>query len=211
MTKILTVFTPTYNRAYILHKCYESLCRQSCKDFIWVIIDDGSSDNTKNLVQSWIEKKIIEIRYYYQENLGMHGAHNKAYEVIDTEINVCIDSDDYMTDDAVEIILDCWKKNKRDDICGIGALDIYTNGEVIGTQFPLNLKESKHFDIFKVHKVRGDKKFIYRTELVKKNPYPIFKGEKYVGLDYKYMKLDHEYSLILINKPLCVVEYLEDG
>lgn len=211
MKKVLTVFTPAYNRAYILHKCYESLLRQTCKDFVWVVIDDGSTDNTRELVAKWIEENKIEIRYYYQENQGMHGAHNKAYEVIDTELNVCIDSDDYMTDDAVEIILDYWKKNKRDELCGFGALNIYESGQIIGSKFPEELKVSKYFDLYKKYKVKGDKKFIYRTELIKQNPYPIFKGEKYVGLDYKYMKLDSNYYLGLINKPVCVVEYLPDG
>lgn len=211
MKKVLTVFTPTYNRGYILHKCYESLLRQTCKEFIWVIIDDGSSDNTKDLVKEWIKENKIEIKYYYQENQGMHGAHNKAYEVIDTELNVCIDSDDYMTDNAVELIINYWKNNRKDEYCGFGALNIFENGEVIGTKFPEGLKESKYFDLYKRYKVKGDKKFIYRTELIKQNPYPIFKGEKYVGLDYKYMKLDEKYCLGLMNEPVCVVEYLADG
>lgn len=211
MKKVLTVFTPTYNRGYILHKCYESLLRQTCKEFIWVIIDDGSSDNTKDLVKEWIKENKIEIKYYYQENQGMHGAHNKAYEVIDTELNVCIDSDDYMTDNAVELIINYWKNNRKDEYCGFGALNIFENGEVIGTKFPEGLKESKYFDLYKKYKVKGDKKFIYRTELIKQNPYPIFKGEKYVGLDYKYMKLDEKYCLGLMNEPVCVVEYLADG
>ena len=81
------------------------LIRQTCKDFIWLIIDDGSTDNTKELVDSWIKENKIEIRYHWQENQGMHGAHNTAYELIDTELNVCIDSDDYMPDDAVEKII----------------------------------------------------------------------------------------------------------
>ena len=92
--KTLTVFTPTFNRAYTLHKCYESLRRQTSKDFVWLIIDDGSSDNTKELVESWINEKEVDIRYHYQNNKGMHGAHNTAYELIDTQINTCIDSDD---------------------------------------------------------------------------------------------------------------------
>ena len=107
--KTLTVFTPTFNRAYTLHKCYESLKRQSSKDFVWLIVDDGSSDNTKEIVDKWISENEIEIRYHYQKNKGMHGAHNTAYELIDTEINTCIDSDDYMTDDAVEKIVNFGK------------------------------------------------------------------------------------------------------
>ena len=211
MKKMLTVFTPAYNRAYTLHRCYESLLRQTSKEFVWVVIDDGSTDNTKALVQSWIDENRIEIRYYYQENTGMHGAHNKAYEVIDTELNVCIDSDDYMTDNAVEIINEYWRENKSKELAGFGALNLFENRAVIGTKFPKTLKSSKYFDIYKLHKVKGDKKFIYRTELIKQNPYPVFEGEKYVGLDYKYMKLDEHYSLGLINEAVCVVEYLQDG
>ncbi|MGL5989231.1 glycosyltransferase family A protein [Cetobacterium sp.] len=212
MKKILTVFTPAYNRAYTLHKCYESLLRQSNKDFIWTVIDDGSSDNTKELVALWIKENKIEIRYYYQKNKGMHGAHNKAYEVIDTELNVCIDSDDYMTDDAVQTIIDYWEKNKKDSLAGFGALNLFESREVIGSEFPKYLKESKYFDLYKRHKIKGDKKFIYRTECIKKYEYPIFENEKYVGLDYKYSKLDSDgYLLGLCNKPVCIVEYLADG
>lgn len=211
MKKLLTVFTPTYNRAYILHKCYESLLKQSCKNFLWVIIDDGSKDNTKELVEQWINENKIEIKYYYQENKGMHGAHNKAYEVIDTELNVCIDSDDFMTENAVEVICNYWTKNKEKDLCGFGALNIFNNGEVIGTEFPEDLKKSKYFDLYKKYGVKGDKKFIYKSEYIRNNPYPIFENEKYVGLDYKYMKLDEKYYLGLLNKPVCVVEYLADG
>ena len=103
--KCLTIFTPAYNRAYTLHKCYESLKSQTNLEFKWLIIDDGSTDNTRELVHKWMEERELEIIYHYQENQGMHGAHNAAYELIDTELNVCIDSDDYMPNDAVEKIL----------------------------------------------------------------------------------------------------------
>lgn len=207
----LTVFTPAYNRAYTLHKCYKSLLRQTSKDFVWLIVDDGSSDNTKDLVDKWIEENEIDITYIYQENQGMHGAHNTAYENIDTELNVCIDSDDYMTDDAVENILNFWNENKREDLAGIGALDIYENGEVIGHRFPEYLTESTYWDIYHKYKIKGDKKFVYRSDLTRNYPYPIFEGEKYVGLGYKYAKLDEGYKLALMNKEVCVVEYMEDG
>lgn len=210
MAKI-TIFTPAYNRAYTLHKCYESLLRQTCKDFIWLIIDDGSTDNTKELVERWIKENLINIRYIYQENQGMHGAHNTAYENIDTELNVCIDSDDYMTDYAVEKIINYWNENKRDDLAGIAALDIYENGEVIGEKFPEELKESTYWDIYHKYKIKGDKKLIYRSDLTREFPYPIFEGEKYVGLGYKYAKLDERYKLLIMNEKVCVVEYMEDG
>ena len=209
--KTQTVFTPSYNRAYTLHKCYESLLRQTSKDFTWVIIDDGSSDNTKELVDSWINENKLEINYIYQENQGMHGAHNTAYKNIKTELNVCIDSDDYMPDDAVKKIISFWNKNKRSDLAGIMALDAYTDGKVIGDKFPNELKESTYFDIYNKYGLKGDKKLIYRSELTIQYPYPIFEGEKYVSLAYKYAKLDSKYKLALMNEVVCNVEYMEDG
>ena len=209
--KTLTVFTPSYNRAYTLHKCYESLLRQTSKDFTWLIIDDGSSDNTKELVDSWINENKIEINYIYQENQGMHGAHNTAYKNIKTELNVCIDSDDYMPDDAVKKIISFWNKNKRSDLAGIMALDAYTDGKVIGDKFPNELKESTYFDIYNKYGLKGDKKLIYRSERTIQYPYPIFEGEKYVSLAYKYAKLDSKYKLALMNEVVCNVEYMEDG
>lgn len=211
MKKTLTVFTPAFNRAYTLHKCYESLKRQSSKDFEWLVIDDGSTDNTRELVCRWQKEADFKIKYIYKKNGGMHTAHNEAYENISTEINVCIDSDDYLTDDAVEIIIDEWKKVRSDKVAGLGALNVFESGKVIGTKFPEELKKSKYFDIYNKYGVSGDKKFIYRTDLIKEYPYPEFEGEKYVGLDYKYKKLDEKYELALVNKVVCVVEYMEDG
>ena len=176
-----------------------------------MIIDDGSTDNTVDLVAKWKEKSDFEIIYIYKKNGGMHTAHNTAYQNIDTELNVCIDSDDYLTDDAVEIIVSEWEKVKSEKLAGLGALNVFESGEIIGSKFPENIKLSKYFDIYNKYGVVGDKKFIYRTELIKKFPYPEYEGEKYVGLDYKYKKLDEEYELALINKVVCVVEYMEDG
>ncbi|WP_078432585.1 glycosyltransferase family 2 protein [Metabacillus halosaccharovorans] len=209
--KKLTVFTPTYNRAYCLHYCYESLKAQTNKEFVWLIIDDGSSDNTEDLVNQWKQECAIEIRYIKQENQGMHGAHNTAYEHIDTELNVCIDSDDYMPVDAVEKILSFWGKYGNDQVSGIIGLDAYKNGEIIGTKMPENISQSTLFDLYNKFSITGDKKLVYRSELTKKYPYPIFENEKYVGLAYKYHKLDEEYPMLLINEVLCIVEYLPDG
>ncbi|RCW42733.1 glycosyl transferase family 2 [Paenibacillus prosopidis] len=209
---MLTVFTPAYNRAYTLHLCYESLKRQRCKDFIWLIIDDGSTDNTRELVAEWIEENLFPIRYHYQENKGMHGAHNTAYELIETDLNVCIDSDDYMADDAVEKITAFWRKEGSSRYAGIVGLDAAPSGEVIGTLMPDHLKSSTLTDLYAKHKVKGDKKLVYRSELTRKfPPYPIFPGEKYCPLSYKYILIDQEYSLLILNEVLCFVEYMPDG
>lgn len=209
--KLLTVFTPTYNRAYCLHQCYESLKRQTCKEFVWLIIDDGSADSTKELVEGWIKEKEIEIDYIKQNNQGMHGAHNTAYERINTELNVCIDSDDYMPEDAVEKIVTFWTRHGSSKVSGLIGLDAYTDGSIIGTRLPENLQTSTLFDLYQKHGVKGDKKLVYRSSLTKRYPYPLFDGEKYVGLAYKYFKLDQEYEMLLMNETICCVEYLPDG
>jgi len=210
----LTVFTPTYNRAYILPKCYESLKRQTCKDFLWLIIDESSSDGTGELVRQWQETDNgFQIRYVYQENQGMHGAHNTAYELIDTELNTCVDSDDRLTDDAVEKITAFWRENGgAADIGGIIALDAYEGGGgIIGTALPKNVKAATVYEYFHKYGVKGDKKYIMRSELMRKNPYPLFEGEKYVGLISKHFLLDTDYKLLCMNEVVCVVEYLPDG
>lgn len=210
---ILTVFTPTYNRAYVLTRCYESMKRQSCKDFVWLVVDDGSTDNTRQLVAAWQgEGNDFEIRYVFQQNQGMHGAHNLAYANIDTQINTCIDSDDYMSDDAVEKIISFWQTCDRDrKISGFLALDAYKNGDVIGTRFPKNIVSATYYDYYYKHDVCGDKKFVLRSDLTKRYPYPLFDGEKFVDLATKYFSLDLDYKLLNMNEVVCCVEYLSDG
>src|SRR5690625_8013583 len=104
--KAVTNVTNTYYESYYLHECYDNLVSQTNKDFIWLNDDDGSTDETKDLVSKWMNEGKIDIEYVWQENQGIHGAHNMAYECMQTELNVCIDSDDYMPVDAVEKILD---------------------------------------------------------------------------------------------------------
>ena len=207
----LTIFTPTYNRASTLHLCYESLCRQTCKDFMWLVIDDGSTDNTRELVEGWRKEGKIPIRYFYQENQGMHGAHNAAYRLIDTELNTCIDSDDYMPDDAVEKIVSFWKQHGSKEVAGIIALNTYFDGKLIGTKFPSGMSRTTVGGFYN-YGGRGDKKLIYRTEVINSYPeYPLFKGEKYVSLGYKYELIDQDYELLTMNEPVCCVNYMPDG
>lgn len=208
---ILTIFTPTYNRAYLLSKCYESLQSQTVKDFKWLIIDDGSTDNTEEVVKGWINEGKLDITYHYQRNQGMHGAHNTAYELIDTELNVCIDSDDYMPIDAVDKIINYWSNNYCVDLAGFIGLDAYEDGSIIGTELPSGIQSETLFNLYQKRGVKGDKKIVYRTDLSKTFPYPIFEGEKYVGLAYKYFNIDLTHKLGLLNEVLCIVEYMPDG
>lgn len=211
--KTLTVFTPAYNRAHTIGRTYESLCRQTCKDFKWLVIDDGSTDNTKELIDEWKTRdNSFEIRYVWKENGGLHTGYNKAIELMDTELCVCIDSDDYMPDDAVEIIVNTWKgESKKDDLAGIIALDYLLDNTPLGGVFP---EEGKFhaYDIYFKFRHKNDVKFVVQVALLKQvAPQPTFKGEKNFNPSYMYKQIDINYKWIILNKNLCYVDYQPDG
>ena len=209
---LLTIFTPAYNRAHTLPRTYESLCQQKCKDFIWLIVDDGSQDNTAELIRQWQARDNgFEIRYIYKENGGMHTAHNTAYEHIDTELNTCIDSDDKLAPDAVEKILRKWDQVKDQGYAGIIGLDADFEGKIIGKGFPEGLTETTVVGYYAAGG-SGDKKLVYRTDIINQYPpYPVFEGEKYVSLAYKYRLIDQIYKMAVLDEVLCNVEYQPDG
>lgn len=211
--KNLTVFTPTFNRAHLLPRVYESLKCQTDSDFIWMVIDDGSSDGTSELVKKWQDECNIEIEYIFKKNEGMHSGHNTAYANITTPFNVCIDSDDYMPDNAVEIInRETAKIAENDEFCGIIGLDAEENGKVIGTKIPEGLDKVKLNELYLKYGASGDKKMAYKTSYMQNVPeYPIYNGEKFVPLDYKCLLLDQKYWLKPINEVLVIVEYQPDG
>lgn len=209
----LTIFTPAYNRANTLARTYESLCRQDCKDFVWLVVDDGSTDETAETVKKWQKSQNeFEIRYLYKENGGMHTAHNAAYEVIDTELNVCIDSDDCLAEGAVQKIKTAWEKVREKGYAGLIGLDADMNtGKIIGTGFPPDLVDTTLGEYY-AGGGSGDKKLVYRTDVINSvPPYPVFEGEKYVGLVYKYTLIDQKYKLAVLDEVLCEVEYQPDG
>lgn len=229
--RTLTIFTPAFNRAHTIGRTYHSLCRQTCHDFEWLVVDDGSSDTTRELIISFLtdveviidnefygyskDAPWLRVHYIYQQNQGMHGAHNTAYDAIQTELNTCIDSDDYIPDDAVEKILTRWSSlsdEERVKYAGIIALDVEDKTQnVIGDKLPID-RTSTTLSGYYERGGKGDKKLIYRTEVIKSTPrYPLFKGERYVGLAYKYMLVDQQYELLILNEPVCIVEYQLEG
>jgi glycosyltransferase involved in cell wall biosynthesis len=174
-------------------------------------MDDGSTDHTDELVSQWISEGEVDIQYYYKPNGGMHTARNAAYEKVKTLLNVIIDSDDWMTDNAVELIVDFWSKNGSNQYSGIITNNISTKGEMIGSPMPANLKSCRCHDLFEKYGVKGDKKLIFRSDLTKLYPYPEFPGEKFYPASYKFRLLDQDYEMLIMHEFTCVVDYNADS
>lgn len=223
----LTVFTPTYNRSHTIWRTYESLCRQTSMEFEWLVIDDGSSDGTSSLVSSWIKPDQLnnhnpqafdgyceagfKIRYIWKENGGLHTGYNMAYANIDTELCVCIDSDDWMPDDAVEKILECWRQRGGERYAGIMGLDYDTEGKPLGGFFPDGLSEVYFLDMYINNIHRADTKEVMRTDLMKKvAPQVGFEGEKNFNPVYMLLQVCDDYPLLVLNENLCIVEYQQN-
>ena len=229
----LTVFTPTYNRKHTLPRTYESLCRQTAEDFEWLIVDDGSTDGTRGWVESLGEKVVgkgqrfdwmgreldgedenhfviktsqFTIEYVYKPNGGLYTGYNTAYATIKTELCVCIDSDDYMPDDAVEKMVDIWTNRPAGkEYCVIVGLDFNVVDKLpIGGLFPEHLKEAYQMEI--PH--RGDTKQVMRVDLMKKvAPQIGFKGEKDFNPFYMLIQVLDQYPILIANENFCWVEY----
>ena len=210
----ITVFTPTYNRADLLHRGYEALQRQTCHDFIWLIIDDGSTDSTREIVAEWQQAdNPFEIRYVYKSNGGLHTGYNAAIERLDTELAVCIDSDDYLTDTAIDRILQFWDKHRSESVAGIVALDGTENGAIIGDPLPA-LRQINLIDLLTgKYKIKnGDRKLIIRSSLYQEvAPQKTFPGEKNFNPHYMHLQISKEYDFLVLNEVLCIVDYQPDG
>lgn len=238
----LTIFTPTYNRKHTISRTYESLCRQTCDDFNWLIIDDGSTDGTFEWVKSlgetistegqsfdWMGRPLsmvdsnhivvlsenssnrhqVRIEYIYKPNGGLYTGYNTAYATIQTELCMCVDSDDFLPDDAVEKIIHLWSDKGSDKYCGILGLDfdIHTL-QPIGGFFPDSLEEGNMLEIESKHLHSGDTKQVMRTGLMKQvSPMIGFEGEKNFNPFYMLMQVCDNYPMLIINDNLCVVEY----
>lgn len=211
MNNLLTIFTPTYNRGYTLSNLYNSLLVQTNKNFTWLIVDDGSTDNTKGLVDKWIKEDKIKIKYIKQNNQGKHIAHNTGVENCKTELFFCIDSDDYLLENAVEDILRCRNKITDNDVSGIVSLKMTKSGQAVGTEMPQGIEYSSLSDLYEKYRFKGDTALVFKTNVLKKYRFPKIDGEKFVGEEYIYCQIDEKYKLYISPDNYYVCEYLEDG
>lgn len=208
----VTIFTPTYNRAYIIGQLYRSLQRQTCMDFEWLVVDDGSTDNTAQLFECWIrEEKAFPIRYYRRENGGKHRAINYGLDLAEGKLFFTVDSDDYLTDDAVEKILS-WENTLPEDgkFCGIAG-NLGTSAE----ETPNSLFDGPYLDgsaLDRYDRIDGERAMVFYTDIHRKYPYPAFPGETFMteAVAWNRMAADG-YGIRYFNDIIWIFEYREDG
>lgn len=211
----ITILTPTYNRASLLPRLFDSLLRQTNKDFEWIVVDDGSTDDTREVVANLKEKcgGAFPMGYVYKANGGKHMAINIGAERARGELLFIADSDDLLTDDALETVANSWHDISDDkSFAGIAGLDITMDTrEVIGSGLPQEHIDCNAIDIRYRHHVTGDMKEVFRTEVLREFPFPEFTGERFCPEQLVWFRMARRYRLRYINKPIYIADYQPDG
>lgn len=211
-TNFITILTPTYNRENDLNRLYSSLCRQKNQNFKWLIIDDGSTDGTKKFIENIVSNS-FEIQYFYKENGGKHTALNYGIKLIDTDLTFIVDSDDYLTEDAVECIEKYYDKYRNHHmISGFSFLRQYPDGEINGKKFPQDeWKTSYITSRINSCDTNADKAEVYFTRCLREFPFPEYPNEKFLGEDIIWCRMARKYDMIHINKAIYIGDYQKDG
>jgi glycosyltransferase involved in cell wall biosynthesis len=207
---LITVLTPTYNRAHLLGRVYESLLAQTFPRFEWIIVDDGSQDDTEMLVKSWIDKGTLQILYRRQANLGKFAAVNRGVELARGEYTMTVDSDDWLVPDALERLLAHWHAipdAEQHAFSGIVGLCAYEDGRIVGDPFPSDPLDCDPAELTYVYGVAGDKHSLLRTAVLREFPFP-FEGAS-EGLVWNRMAL--KYRERHVNQVVKIVEYQPGG
>lgn len=198
-----TVFTPTYNRAHTLHRVFESLEKQTFTNFEWLIVDDGSSDNTRDLVASWHAP--FPIRYLYKENGGKHTAFNFGVREARGELFLTFDSDDRCVPRALETFYDVWQDiEDKENFAGVTALCMTETGEIVGDKFIADVCDATYLEDKYIYKIRGEKWGFQRTDVLKEFPFPEPEGLKLISEGYVWARISQKYLTRYVNKSLRV-------
>ena len=203
----VTVLTPTYNRSELLKRCYDSLKEQTIKDFEWLIIDDGSTDNTESIVKEFQQNSAMTIRYIKKQNGGKHTALNIGFEQADSKYLIVLDSDDELIPTAIETIIARWESRKNNHTIGALVLKADQKNRIVGAPFP---KDGEVISKFKQKHI-GDKAEVFRTSLLKSYKYPEFIGERFIGESYVWDQVALKYKFAYFNEVIYLCEYLDDG
>lgn len=208
----LTILTPTYNRAELLTECYGSLLRQTDRDFEWLIVDDGSTDGTKDFVRKAVEKGGIPIRYLYKDNGGKHTAVNAGVAAVESEFTMILDSDDTLTQNAVETVRSYARKyGGRAGLCALAFLKIGPDGRSLAKDLPEAEFISDYMECRINRGIRGDMAEVFLTRCLREFPFPEFPGETFLSEDAAWIPMGVKYRMVFIDRPICRAAYREDG
>ena len=208
---MITIFTPSYNRKDTLPRLYESLKRQTVKEFQWIVVDDGSEDGIGKLMADYINEGAMDIIYEYQKNSGRMRAVNRGVQLAQGEYFFIVDSDDYITDTCVETILK-EAKELPENLGGMIFRKIdMASGKVTGKPYPEYRIDSSPIEIVYKLGIDGDKAEVFKTDILKKNPFKEFEGEKFIPEATVWVKIGEEYKMRYIDEGIYFFEYLEDG
>ena len=208
----ITVFTPAYNRGYIIHRLYESLCRQTYRDFEWLIVDDGSTDDIGSIVEKFVYESKISIRYIHQENGGKHRAINRGVREALGELFFIVDSDDHLVDNALERIVFHYGNVKSDSsFCGVCGLRCFPNGEKIGGESDWKILDCSCLEFRYRYKIKGDMAEFFRTSVIREFPFPEIPGERFCTESLVWNRMAQKYKMRYFYEKIYICEYLPDG
>lgn len=209
---IFTVCTATFNRAHTLHRVFDSLVSQTERDFEWLVIDDGSTDGTADMIGKWASQAPFAIRYQFQENQGKHVAINLGTQLARGRLFLIADSDDAFLPDALENFLEAWNsipKNERCSFTGVTGLCVSDEGQVIGDSFPTDVFDTTSPEVFYRHGVRGEKWGFHRTDVLRQFPFPVISGLGFFSEGIVWHAIGRKFRTRFINKPVRI--YKQDA
>jgi len=212
-SRVVTVVTPTYNRATHLPRLFASLCEQTFSDFEWVVVDDGSNDGTDSIVRDWQRNSPFPIRYFWQENSGRHIAMNRGVREARGEYCAVIDSDDWYVPSALERMIYHWSTlegGEKEGFANVEGLCAHADGSIVGDSFPSNVLDSNNFELVAKHRIKGDKEGMYRTEVLRLFPFPEIKGV-FISEDSVFFKIAEVFKSRFVNEVWAYKEYHSDG
>lgn len=216
MRVTFTIFIPTYNRAYVLPKTLESVAQQTLRDFEVLILDDGSTDETRSIVEDWKEKTGIPTRYFWQENQGQQRSWNRALDLAHGELFAYLDSDNTMSHNCLERVLHHWNaipEDKRQEFAGVEGLFAHErDGSLEGGKFPEDVTDMTYVEMRCKYGIRGDKGGALATDVARKFPYPVVEGERHLrpSTIWKRMALAG-YKIRYINEVTQTIDRQPDG
>lgn len=210
--RVITILTPTYNRAHMLPTLYESLLKQDTDVFDWLVVDDGSTDGTKTLVEGWQREGKIPIRYLHKQNGGKHTALNEGIRLIGSELTFIVDSDDWLPEKAIEVILKYHEKYRETEgLCGYSFLRRYPSGKVNDALYPQDEWVETYINARINAGIGGDKAEVFFTDVLRQYPFPVYEGEKFLPEDLIWVQMSGPYKMVNINQCVYISDYLDDG